>query len=80
MSLAAALCSGKLIAGADCLQSVSGNSKVLDMLDLKLQVPMNYQSINLLRAVEQLAREPRSAISTSLFIQACRSELFVALR
>ena len=40
--------------GADCLQSVSGNSRVLDTLDAKLQVEANYQSGSLPPAFEQL--------------------------
>ena len=54
-------CSGGSIAGADCLQSVSGNSRVLDTLGLKSQVVAYDQSSHLLRAVEQLesrARQP----------------------
>ena len=46
--------SGVPLPGANCLQLVSGNSRVLDTLDAKLQVRASYKSINLLRAVEQL--------------------------
>ena len=52
-------CSGESMAGADCFQSESGNSRVLDTLDLKLQVATNYKSTNLLRAVEQLESRAR---------------------
>ena len=54
-------CSGESIARADYLQSVSGNSRVLDTLGLKSQVVAYDQSSHLLRAVEQLesrARQP----------------------
>ena len=40
--------------GADCLQSVSGNSRVLDTLASKLRVEANSQSISLLPTFEQL--------------------------
>ena len=40
--------------GADCFQSVSGNSRVLDTLDAKFQVEANYQSGSLPPALEQL--------------------------
>ena len=40
--------------GADCLQSLSGNSRVLDTLNAKLQVEANYQSGSLPPAFEQL--------------------------
>ena len=34
--------SGESLPEADCVQSVSGNSGVLDTLDTKLQVPANF--------------------------------------
>ena len=46
--------SGVTLPGADCLQSVSGNSRVLDTLDTKLRVEAYYQSGSLSPAVEQL--------------------------
>ena len=46
--------SGESLPEADCLQSVSGNSRVLDTLDAKLQVEANYQSGSLPPAFEQL--------------------------
>ena len=46
--------SGESLPEADCLQSVSGNSRVLDTLDTKLRVEAYYQSGSLSPAVEQL--------------------------
>ena len=46
--------SGESLPEADCLQSVSGNSRVLDTLDAKLQVPANFKSGCSSRAFEQL--------------------------
>ena len=46
--------SGVTLPGADCLQSVSGSSRVLDTLDTKLRVEAYYQSGSLSPAVEQL--------------------------
>ena len=46
--------SGESLPGADCLQSISGNSRVLDTLDTKLRVEAYYQSGSLSPAVEQL--------------------------
>ena len=40
--------------GADCLQWLSGNSRVLDTLDTKLRVEANSQSISLPPTFEQL--------------------------
>ena len=51
--------SGESLPGADCLQSVSGNSRVLDTLGLKSQVVAYDQSSHLLRAVEQLESRAR---------------------
>ena len=46
--------SGESLPGAERLQSVSGNSRVLDTLDTKLRVEAYYQSGSLSPAVEQL--------------------------
>ena len=62
-------CSGESIARADYLQSVSGNSRVLDTLGLKSQVVAYDQSSHLLRAVEQLESRARHCLQVAQNVQ-----------
>ena len=61
--------SGESLPGADCLQSVSGNSRVLDTLDTKLRVEAYYQSGSLPPAVEQLESGARNSQLLHLDVQ-----------
>ena len=71
--------SGVPLPGADCLQSVSGNSGALDTLDSKLLVPANFQSSCSPRSFEQL--ESGAWHSELRYLnQTCNSKLFLALR
>ena len=61
--------SGESLPEADCLQSVSGNSRVLDTLDAKLQVPANFKSGCSSRAFEQLESGARHSQLLHLDVQ-----------